>query len=132
MNAFSLKFLVSVHSRSFIVHLTWNDLEQKLAGFVSVAGMLGDSVTRQEDGTLQNTRSYSKLQKTNCTQMTTSTALQYDVTLYFRSVLVEITGCHYFSAVHSCVSSKHIYPVSYTLDAFTQTRCRTPVLIYHT
>lgn len=51
MNALYLKFLAS-----FAVHFTWNDLEQKLADFVSVAGMLDDSVPRQEDGTLQNTR----------------------------------------------------------------------------
>lgn len=96
VNALSLKFLASVYSRSFTIHLTWNDLEQKLAGFVSIAGMLGDSVTRQEDGTLQNTRSYSKLQKSSCTQMTTRTTLQDDVSVYFRNVLAEITGCRYF------------------------------------
>lgn len=52
------------HSGGFLVGLTWNDLEQELAGFVSTDGMLDDTVTRQKDGTLQNTRRTGKLQKT--------------------------------------------------------------------
>lgn len=62
-----------------MVYLTWNDLEQELAGFVSADGMLDDAVTRQTDGTLQNTRRHVKFQKTNCTQMMTTAAFQYDV-----------------------------------------------------